>query len=438
MADHTMILEEGVNTGFSAVESFEEKTERQEYECLPAEEPVLHRQDLQRISVRAFWESGDPVGFTLSNPAPAAVKAAFSSVHSALLPDQVENFSGQLPAAVKKVNPVIFDESVDSVNIAALNRLIDQVFDVMESEAFRDMELHSIHLTKTLKKIYIANTRGLNAKYIKTLFTLRLSLGAGENRIEVNQGRVIFQHLDPLRLISRGSNLLHSLTENQAGMAADQEVFLILAPEVSVLILKEFSHYFKIKADKEIMDIQYPSILNIVDDPLMDGQAGSVPFDDEGVQVQPGGTYLVRKGAFSNVITNLSGGFQNKSRSTGNGFRNGRSPFPSVRFSNLYIKPTVLPLKNLRSDVADGIVVSLVKLKSIDNRGYLFSAYGYRFRDQRMMEPVRFLFRTSFRSYLLNILKVSKEIKFFHSTYTVGSPYILVKARTKAGNLMEI
>jgi len=83
-------------------------------------------------------------------------------------------------------------------------------------------------------------------------------------------------------------------------------------------------------------------------------------------------------------------------------------------------------------------VVSLVKLKSVDQQGYLFSAYGYRFKDHHMMEPVHFYFRTTFRSYFLNVLKVSSEIKYFHSAYTIGSPYLLVEAAGKPDNIFEI
>ncbi|MCP5048670.1 MAG: hypothetical protein GY940_15980 [bacterium] len=432
------ILEEGKRSGFSTVEAFGEKIKHQEYECYPDQEAVIHRTDTHRIVARAFWDTGDPVGFSLSKPGPESIKSAFSTVYSTPLPNRDENFRRQLPSSVKKMNLGIFDGAIDSLDVRDFDQLIDRIVEIMAGPDFQGLKITKIRLSKTLKKVYISNTNRLNAKYIKTLFNLQLSLVLGDNRIEVNQNRIFYRHLDPLRLISRGLNLLRSLTENQLAASPGREMFLILAPEASAFILKEFSHYFKMKTDRLMMNIHYPAILNIVDDPFMDSHAGSAPFDDEGVQVQPGEKFLVRKGDFSAVISDLSTAFQNNAASTGNGSRNHRSPFPSVRFSNLYIKPTVLPLKNLRSVAGNGVVVSLLKLKNIDNRGYLFSAYGYLFENHQMMEPVHFYFRTTFRSYFLNILKISKEIKFFHSAHTIGSPYILVKALSKADNILEV
>ena len=217
-----------------------------------------------------------------------------------------------------------------------------------------------------------------------------------------------------------------------------KDIFLVLSPEASAFILKEFSDYFKVKADKKFMDIPFPAILNLVDDPLMDGRVGSVPFDDEGMQ--SGEKYLIRKGNFSQVITDIQSAFQQGpgNRSSGNGFRTERTLFPSVRFSNLYIKPTVLSLKNLMEDAGDGVLVSLLKLKYIDTEGYVFSAYGYRFSGDSLMEPVHFYFRTTFLSYFLNILKISREVKFFYSAYNVGSPYILLEAKRKSSHLWAI
>ncbi|MCP4217987.1 MAG: hypothetical protein GY765_25310, partial [bacterium] len=123
--------------------------------------------------------------------------------------------------------------------------------------------------------------------------------------------------------------------------------------------------------------------------------------------------------------------------STGNGFRSERSLFPNLRFSNLYIKPTVLPLKNLLEDAGRGVLVSLLKLKSVEKDHYIFSAYGYIFNGDQIGEPVHFFIKTAFPGYFLNVVKVSKGLKFFSSVSNIGSPYVLVKAKKKNG-LLEI
>jgi predicted Zn-dependent protease len=432
------LLDEGTKTGFSAVEAFGENISKLEYECFPGESPALHSLEIHRITSRAFRETGDPVSFSLSNPDAVSIKSAFLETYNTNMPGQKQNFREHLPAGVQKTSPAIFDESVEQVDVHAFNEFIDRINEIVIANPFRDLKLRRIFLSKILKKVYIANSNGLDARYMKTQFTLSVDAILKDNRIVVKENRIFFNRLEPYKIISRAFNLLNSLTEETISSSSrrSKNLPLIFSPEASVFILKEFSHYFKINADKEMMDIQYPSVLNIVDNTFMDEEPGSVPFDDEGVQ--SGEKFLIRKGIFSQVVTDISNAFQAGIKSTGNGFRTERSAFPNVRFSNLYIKPTVLPLRHLMTDAGDGILVLLLRLKQVDKEGYLFSAYGYRFRGDSMMEPVHFYFRTTFRSYFLKMSKISKEIKFFYSTYNIGSPYILVEAKRKTDTIFEV
>lgn len=428
------LLDQGKKTGFSTVEAFAETIEKHEYQCFPDEPPSLHAIDTKRVIVRSFWDRGDPVGFSLSKPNLDSIKSAFSTIYTTSLPDEKENYGHLLPGKAKKTTVNIFDESIHTIEVHTFNDFIDGINEIMISPPFQGLKIQKIHLAKRLKKIYIANTNNLNAKYRKTNFNMILSFTLGANRMDISENRVFFRQFEPYKIISRGFNLLNSLTE--ARVSSGKHMPLILSPEASAFILREFSHYFKISADKEIMSIHYPSILNLVDNPALDDRVGSVPFDDEGMQ--SGEKYLIQKGVFSSIISDIASAFQDNTRSTGSGFRNDRSSFPQVEFSNLYIKPTVLPLKNLMGDAGQGVLVSLLKLKVIDNNGYLFSAYGYRFRNDELLEPAHFYFRTSFRSYFLKISKISKEIKFFYSSANIGSPYILLEARKQADNLFEI
>jgi len=435
-----LLLDEGEKTGFATVEAFGETIDKWEYQWFPEDIPALHSVESSYASVRAFWETGGPVGFTLSRPGQAAIKSAFSTIYSTHLPGQEKNRRLELPGSIKKVSPAIYDPSAGKVDLKTFNALIGSIAEALLTPAFRGLNMTEARLTRTLKKVYIANSNGLTAKYRKTLFTLGLSFSMGSNRIDISENRVYFHRLEPHKVIGRAFNLLNSLTDTPAPFSSAKaaNLPLILSPEASVFILKEFSGYFKIGTDKEITGIHYPSILNVVDHPLMDDQPGSAPFDDEGVQGKSSGTYLIKKGVFERGIADTAAAFRHGTVSTGNGFRNHRSPFPFPRFSNLFIKPTVLPLKNLMSDAGTGILVLLLRLKSIDKEGYLFSAYGYRFSGGEIGEPVHFYFKTTFRSYFLNILKVSAEIRFFYSTYNIGSPYLLLEAQHKSGDTFTI
>ena len=85
-----------------------------------------------------------------------------------------------------------------------------------------------------------------------------------------------------------------------------------------------------------------------------------------------------------------------------------------------------------------GLIVALLKLKYIDNGDYFFSAYGYHFDDGQILEPVHFYFKTTFLSFFLNVLRVSKEIRFFPGSFNIGSPYLLLELKKNRFGEIEI
>ncbi len=425
------ILSQGEKHGFSTVEMFREKKEWQEYERYNGH-IFFHEVWNNHLTVRAFRESGDPVGFYLSNPTDAAMKRAFSQVGAVNIPDQKPNFADYLPVSVQKVGTNIFDPTVESFGRKDFEALLERLDEHLQE--FPDLSLRKVRLLKILKKIYVANTNGLNGKYKKSQFNLIMSLASGDNMVEINENKIYFAQLDPGRTIIRGDNLLRSLTDRPDKDARTR--YLILAPEASALVLKEFSHHFKLKEQSRLPNMLFSPVLNIVDDPSLDGQSGSVIFDDEGVQSR--GAYIIEKGAFSGAISNVETAFLNNRSSSGNGFRPASTPFPQVQFSNLYIKPTVLGLDTLMKEAGRGILVSLAKVKLVERDGIVFSAYGYRFRGVDRGQPVHFHFKTSFLSYFMKVLRVSKEIKFFHSQFNVGSPFLLVEGKYKSPSIFEI
>lgn len=427
------VLKIGGETGFSTIEAFREKIDKQEFADHIDNGVSRHTIQTDRVSVRAFWETDEPVGFHLSKPDAKSIKAAFANIYAVKLSGQKKNYAALLPETAKKVKLDIFDSAGDA---PAGDNFVDLLDRVNESVIqFPGLKIKKMRFTKILKKVYLANSKGLDIKYRKTYFNLDLGFLLGNNRIDIGESKIFFHQLEPFKTVSRAFNFLNSLTASGPGVTGN--CYFILSPEASAFILKEFSDHFRLDGEKEKSDIRFPAIINIVDDPLLDGQVGSVPFDDEGVQGRE--RDMIRKGAQAGFISNIQAAFENKTVSSGNGFRSERALFPAVRFSNLYIKPTVLSLNNLLKDAGRGILVSLLKLKSIGNDNkYVFSAYGYRFENEEICEPVHFYFRTSFLSYFLNILKVSKELRFFAGVYNIGSPYIMLEASGKSSNMFEI
>ena len=425
------VLNQGKKAGFSEVEVYREKTEKNEYEQF-VDYRADHSVQSDRLMVRAFWEYGDPVGFSLSNPRMESIKNAFLDVCSLSMPDRIKNYSHLLPGSVNRLSLDIYDHSINLEDNQQFLHLVETINEILV--AFPGLILNKIHFSQCVKKVYLANTRQLKAKYKKTNFNLKLKFSLSDNIIEINRNTTCFRNIDPDKLISRAYNLLNSLTDNtRINKKVDHFIF---SPEASVFVLNEFSDHFKLGSRDGSHNLRLSPALSIVDNPFMNEQSGSVPFDDEGVQ--KGENRLVEKGVFNQSISNLETAFQNNSRSSGNGFRSENSLFPRVRFANLHIKPSVISLNKLMGEINEGILVSLLKLKLSEKKKYVFSAYGFNFKNGVIADPVHFYFQTSFVSYFANVLKVSREIKFFYNTFNIGSPYLLTGCRWKSDNLFEI
>ncbi|MFC2155506.1 metallopeptidase TldD-related protein, partial [Acidobacteriota bacterium] len=387
------ILKIGEKTGFSTIEVYREKIEKQEFDNFIDHRIANHEVQTDRVSVRAFWEAGDPAGFHLSKPNSKSIKDAFANIYAINFPEKKKNYSHLLPASARKVKIDIFDGSIDSMDSETFRDLLDRVNESVVQ--FSGLRVRRIHFSKVLKKVYLSNSHGLNIKYRKSNFKLDLSFAFGDKKVDISENKIFFNRIDPFKIVSRAFNLLNAVSDNKAVSGGNS--FFIFAPEASAFILREFSRYLRVDGKRKKVDFSFPAILNVVDDPLLDQQVDSAPFDDEGVQ--GGERFLIRKGSIINIISNIRTAFENKTVSSGNGFRNDRSIFPAVRFSNLYIKPTILPLNNLMQDASQGILVGLLKLKRIEDEQYLFSAYGYRFENNEFCESVHFYFKTSFLTY---------------------------------------
>ncbi|MEN8154933.1 MAG: metallopeptidase TldD-related protein [Acidobacteriota bacterium] len=426
----TDIIEEGKNRGFPAIEATVENIKKSDY-LMPGGESLLqHDSALKRAFCRAFYNTGDPVSFTLSLNDKRSVHSAFASVLKAVPVSGEKNFGHMIPGTAKKSGINIFDANI--VNIG--EKEFTGISDILEEGVlnFPGMRLESVKLSKWQKKTYLSNSAGLNSKYRKTLFHLSVKFSLKGNYIELGDSRTFFDQLDPDRLVSRGFRLLDSLTDKKA--LFNKYCSLIISPEASATLLRIFSKGFLPGGAKDAGKVNFPRVLNISDDIFLDKGTASVPFDDEGVQ--SGETFLIKKGSYISPVTDLKSAFENGLQPTGNGFRRGDSV--SASFSNLFIKPTILGVKNLLNEYDEGIMVSLIKLKLAENGNYLFSAYGYKYRDGERGEAVHFYFSTTFLSYFLNIQKISKEMRFFHSGFSVGSPYILLRAKHKSGDLLVI
>lgn len=427
----TEIIEEGKKWGFSAIEATIEKINKNDF-VRSGESLYRHDSVLKRGFSRAFYNTGDPVSFSISLKDKKSLHSVFTAVSKAVPASGEKNFSHLIPKSAKKVGINIFDANIVNIGEEEFTGLSDILEECVLN--FSGMRLESVKLSKWLKKTYHSNSSGLNIKYRKTMFHLSVKFSLRGNFIELGDSRIFFNQIDPDRLVARGYRLLDSLTDRKASF--NKYCSLIISPEASATIIRIFSKGFLPGGEKDAGKVNFPRVLNISDDNLLENGTASAPFDDEGVQ--SGETCLIKKGSYISPVSDLRSAFENGIRPTGNGFRRGDSIVPSTGFSNLFIKPTILGVKNLLNEYDEGIMVSLIKLKLTENGNYLFSAYGYRYKNGERGEAVHFYFSTTFLTYFLNIQKISKEMRFFHSGFNVGSPYILLRAKHKSGDHLVI
>jgi predicted Zn-dependent protease len=422
------VLRTGKEAGFTTVEAFGEKIWRWESEGIDL--PLSgHEVQSNRLLARAFRDSGDPLGFSLSNPDTRSIKQYFSSLASASGPDGKKNFAHLLPRNVAKIKVDIYDPGIEGWNEAQIAELLEKIRESLV--AFPGLKLKKLHFSRILKKVYLANSLGFLAKYKKTHFQILVAFMLRDHVLELSESHIYFSHFNPERLVVRAVNLLGALTAEPT-LEPGQE-FFVMSPEASVQMLKEFSSGLKLdQLSGKGRVIGASSRVSILDNPTLAGQTGSVPFDDEGTAAEE--KYLINKGVFVAPVSDIRAAFTKQKKSSGNGFRDERGIFPQVQFSNLFFKPSVSSLAHLLRAAGKGILVYLVKLKGFGDspNEYVFSAYGYFFENEEVTRPVNFLFKTTMRSYFLHILEISRELRFFHNRFNIGSPYLLMQGRCDA------
>jgi len=432
------ILEEGEKVGFSTTEVYRKKITKTQY-TEKENFNSSHFINTDRIIIRAFREKGNPVGFTLSTPNISKIRKAFHTMYSSFIPnDNSENFAKELPEKANKVAINIYDKNFESIDKNSFIELKEKLFEI-QSAFFKGLKIGKISFSKMLKKVYLTNTpmfkkNDLKIKYRKTAYNLNIQFYFENNLIEIIDNKPFFNDFNPDKIISRAYNLLNSLTENRK--ISVKVKHLLFSPESASTILREFSDYFKLNSKRELKNITFPQSLSIIDNPLLSTGSNTVPFDDEGVQSSE--NHLIEKGFIKNRISNIKTGFTNNLSSTGNGFRTEKSIFPETKFTNLYIKPSAFPFSKLLNDGNSGILISLIKLKRIENGIYYFSAYGYEFENNSIKNPIHIFIKTTVENFFLSIIKVSKEIRFFYNRLNIGAPYLLTECGKKTGELFEL
>lgn len=165
-------------------------------------------------------------------------------------------------------------------------------------------------------------------------------------------------------------------------------------------------------------------VVNVVDDPTVDGSYGFYLYDDEGVKARK--RYLIKEGKINEFLMNRQYaaelGFNSNAAARASRF----DREPIVRMSTTYLEPGDYSFEELLEDVKLGVYIKYYTEWNIDDRRYHQKYVGresYLIKNGEILEPVkRPVLEITTPKLWSSIDAVGKELEFFGATCGKGDP----------------
>ena len=221
------------------------------------------------------------------------------------------------------------------------------------------------------------------------------SLGAG--KIETRKGPVVFENAVVMELLGAlaGSFLASNVVKGK-----------------SMLVGREGERVAS-------------SLVNIIDDGVMDGGWSSGVFDSEGAVRQR--TPLVTGGVCKGFLYDTYWAARQGALSTGNGVRGSFKGSPSVGTTNLYMESGDRSLAGLLEEMGDGLFITeMMGVHTVDTVTGDFSlgASGFLVKGGKVGAPVRgFALSGTLLDLFSSVVSVGSDLRFLGS---IGAPSLLV------------
>jgi len=166
------------------------------------------------------------------------------------------------------------------------------------------------------------------------------------------------------------------------------------------------------------------SVVNVVDDPTVEGSYGFYLYDDEGVKARK--RYLIKEGRINEFLMNrqYAAELGLNSNAAARASRFDREPI--VRMSTTYLEPGDYTFEELIEDVKLGVYIKYYTEWNIDDRRYHQKYVGresYLIKNGEIIQPVKrpVLELTTLKLWS-SIDAVGKEVEFFGATCGKGDP----------------
>jgi len=267
----------------------------------------------------------------------------------------------QLPPATPYPSIDIFDPAVEATPIEAMNKLGQELIEIIIKHT--PELLCEAMVSKDTISLELLNSSGGQASYKKSVFSVGImgSLIRGTDMLFVGEsqssGNPISQPQDIARVVTRQLELARNPASVPTGQlpviftprgAASALVPSLVMALNGKMVLQGASPIGQ-KLGKSVFDAK----ISLWDDPTLAYRPHSRPCDDEGVPSQR--TPLIEEGRVANFLYDLQTAALAKTRSTGNGNRNGGLPTPSP--TTLVIAPGKTSFDEMVSDIKEGLVI---------------------------------------------------------------------------------
>ncbi|UCC17942.1 MAG: TldD/PmbA family protein [Dehalococcoidales bacterium] len=219
------------------------------------------------------------------------------------------------------------------------------------------------NISKGTISVRLINSRGGQTEYRKSIFSLGVEgqLIRGTDMLFVGEGQ---SSCHPIHDISGITEIVLQQLEfsrNNASIKTDELPVIFTPRGVASALVQPLMAGLNGKLVLEgssplvnkLGEKSFDNVLSIFDDPTIDFQPGSRPFDDEGVASQR--TPLIENGVVSNFLYDLQTAALAGKKSTGNGERHGGLPSPAV--STFIVSAGNTNFNDMVADIKEGLVI---------------------------------------------------------------------------------
>ena len=267
----------------------------------------------------------------------------------------------QFPSSRVFPEVAIFDPAVEKVSLEKMTQLGEEL--ISKVTTYSPEVICEGGVTKGIYTLNIMNTRGGQASFRQSVF----GLGIEGQRIRGTDMLFVGDHQSSCHPILKTDEIINTtirqleLAKNMAKVTSKPMSVIFVPDGVTSSLILPLIPAFNGKTvlegaspiGKMLGEKVFDKNLTISDNPLVSYNTGSRPCDDEAVPCQV--TPLITNGIVSNFLYDLQTAARAKTKSTGNGQRQGGLPTPSPHA--FVITPGKVSFEDMVKSIDEGIIV---------------------------------------------------------------------------------